>query len=270
MTADAVLEVDILGIGLIGPGLVDWPAGRALLRDPRAWQGACTVVPAPARLPANERRRAGAIVRLGIALADQACADAGPDVDAGTLATVFSASSGDGQNCHALCEALATPERVVSPTRFTNSVHNATGGYWHIATASRAASTSLCAYDATFAAGLLEAASQCVAGAQPVLFVSADTPYPEPLNALRPLPDAFGVAFVLAPGGKAAAVQANLRITLGRGDPGRLATPAFEALRRAIPAARSLPLLEALAHGREGRILIDYLDELALCIDIRC
>ncbi len=38
------LGVDILGIGLLGPGLADWDSAAALLRDPAGWQAAATVV----------------------------------------------------------------------------------------------------------------------------------------------------------------------------------------------------------------------------------
>src|SRR5207244_3501491 len=115
--------------------------GRTCLAAPATWTSAPVAIAAPARLAPNERRRAGTIVKCALAVADEACAGAG--LEPAALATVFSSSSGDPANCHALCEALATPERLVSPTRFTNSVHNASAGYWHIATASRAPSTSL-------------------------------------------------------------------------------------------------------------------------------
>ena len=46
----------------------------------------------------------------------------------------------------------------LSPTRFHNSVHNAPAGYWGIATGAHGPHRlRLCAYDASFAAGLLEA-----------------------------------------------------------------------------------------------------------------
>ena len=48
----------------------------------------------------------------------------------------------------------------ISPTRFHNSVHNAAAGYWGIATGATAAANALCAYDASFGAGLLEALTQ--------------------------------------------------------------------------------------------------------------
>jgi len=238
------LQLGIAGIGLLGPGLADWASGRAALADPAQWQRQPTVVPPPARLPATERRRAGLVVKAAVTVADQAIAGAG--ADAACLATVFSSSTGDPANCHAMCEALAAPERLVSPTRFTNSVHNAAAGYWHIAAGSRQPSTSLGAFDDSFAAGLLEAAAQCAAAGQPVLLVACDLPYPEPLHALRPVDDVFACALLLSPPDVPAPWRLQLRLA-GEADPDRCDTPALEALRQGNPAARALPLLQALA-----------------------
>jgi hypothetical protein len=284
------LRVDVLGLGVLGPGMNDAAAALAALADPAAWISAPTVIPAPTRLPPAERRRAGAIVKLGLSVADAAVTASG--LDAATLPTVFTAASGDGANLHAMCEVLATPERLVSPTRFSNSVHNASAGYWHIAVASREASTSLAAHDAGFAAGLLEAASQCVHDDRPVLFVASDTPYPEPLAGVRPLPDAFGVAMVLVPaswraeaeaGDSSAADAAAADSAVATDAPVPVATfelsladvpaddcddPRLEALRRGIPAAHALPLLRAMARGERSTCIVEYLDGLALCVDV--
>ncbi len=116
-----------------------------------------------------------------------------------TLATVFAASGADGHNCHAICEQLATDDRQISPTRFHNSVHNAAAGYWGIATGSMAPCQVICAYDASFGAGLLDALGQVVLDRQPTLLIAYDSEYPEPLHATRPLPDVAGVAVLLAP-----------------------------------------------------------------------
>jgi hypothetical protein len=247
------LRFGIAGVGLLGPGLTDWQQGAPLLRTPRDWRTAATVVPAPNRLPPNERRRAGIGVKAAVLVADQACAMAG--VAPEHLATVFTSASGDTATCHALCEALATPERLVSPTRFTNSVHNAPAGYWHIAVQSRSASTSLAAYDASAHAGLLEAAVQCCVENAAVLLVGCDTPYPEPLHALRPLPDVFAFALLLVPDGDAA----RWRVALSRTDGGAATTcgsPELDALRLHLPMARALPLLEALASGVPSRVAL--------------
>lgn len=244
------LRVFIQGVGLVGPGLASWAASHEVLTGARPCVASPTLLPPPARLPPAERRRAGAAIKLALAVADEAVAQAA--LDPRHLATVFSSSSGEGTHCHALCETLATTAPMVSPTRFTNSVHNAAAGCWHIAVASRAPSTSLCAFDASFAAGLLEAASLVLHLRAPVLLVCSDSPYPEPLHAKRPLPDHFGVALVLAPEADAASFAA-LDIGLAARTDAGVPTPCdgsrLEALRVAIPAAASLPLLQALARG---------------------
>lgn len=259
-TADAICTVEIAGIGLLGPGLPGWAASRAWLADPAQWQRTPTEVPASTRLPPTERRRAGTVVKASLVVADEACAAAG--FDPAALATVFTSSTGDPLNCHLLCEALAQPQRLVSPTRFTNSVHNAPAGYWHIAAQSRAASTSLAAFDASFGAGLLEAAVQCASSGEAVLLVACDVPYPEPLHAVRPLADVCAVALVLAPGGSSSGTAMRSLLTLQRAGgvsdapDTPCADPALEALRQAIPAARALPLLCALAAAPRDTVLV--------------
>ncbi|KQW35920.1 beta-ketoacyl synthase chain length factor [Rhizobacter sp. Root404] len=262
------LRVWVDGIGLAGPGLASWAASLDVLRGTQAHATAATVLPPPARLPPAERRRAGAAVKLALAIADEAVAQA--QLDPATLATVFTSSSGEGTNCHALCETLATPTPMVSPTRFTNSVHNAASGCWHIAVGSRAASTSLCAFDGSFGAGLIEAATSVVLGRAPQLLVASDSPYPEPLHATRPLPDHFGLALVLAPAPGPRSIAA-LTITLIGADEAvtRCADPALDELRRVIPAAAALPLLLALAReGRPSRVVLGYLAGSHLQIDL--
>ncbi len=259
------VQVHVIGIGAIGPGLADWATAAPLLRDPATWQRAATAVPAPQRLPATERRRAGSVVKASIVVADQALAGSG--LDAATLATVFTSSTGDPANCHILCEALAAPERMVSPTRFTNSVHNAPAGYWHIAAASRAPSTSLAAFDASFEAGLLEATVQCLATQAAVLLVACDVPYPEPLHAVRPVADTFAVALLLAPVASAGSRSLHIELTpevaaTVCGDAG------LEDLRLTIPAARALPLLQALAGSTAQTLVLDGLTGQAMQVTV--
>jgi hypothetical protein len=192
----ARLTANIEGIGLMGPGL-DGGNVVAVLTGRSPYVRQPTVVPIPEGLPPAERRRLGLVVKLALNVGLQAILNAGVDADA--LPAVFASSGGDGQNCHEICQGLANDERLISPTRFHNSVHNAAAGYWSIATRSKAASNALCAFDWSFTAGLLEAVTQVVADQTRVLLVAYDAPYPQPLFAKRPIPEAFGVAFVLAP-----------------------------------------------------------------------
>jgi len=243
------------GIGLVGPGLSGWRASRALLAGDAAYQPAPTSVAASALLPAVERRRAGMPVRLALAAGIEAIEAA--RCDAATLATVFTSSDGDCDNVHAMCESLATPERQISPTRFHNSVHNAAAGYWSIATQCRAPSTSLCCHDASFAAGLLDAASQVAMGRSPVVLIAYDHPYPPPVSAMRPISASFGAALVLSPQAGAGAIAVlDIEFEARQAAASRMADAGLEALRSGVPAARCLPLLAALARGTREPVLL--------------
>jgi hypothetical protein len=259
------LSAYVGGLGVLGPGLSNWTETAAVLTGQQAYRPAATVLPMPTILPAAERRRTGRVVKLALAVASEATSQAGEDPSA--LASVFSSSGADGHNCHEICQALSLAGREISPTRFANSVHNAAAGYWSIATGAMAESNVLCAFDASFGAGLLEALAQIVVDQVPVLLVAYDSEYPQPLHAKRPLPDVFGVAAVLTPQ-RGASSLARMDATLTDLDFDRLADPGLETLRSTIPAARSLPLLRLLAAGTHGRTILEYLDVSRLEVQI--
>ena len=258
------LAARIEGVGLVGPGLADWGAARAVLSGAQPYAPAPTVIPSPEALPAIERRRAGKCVRLALAAGLAACADAGRaarDLDA-----VFTSSTGDGDNVHAICEQLATADRLISPTRFHNSVHNAPAGYWGIATGAMGASDCLAAFDASFGAGLVEALGRLAcAPARALVLVAYDAPYPEPLAATRPIAAAFGLGLVLSSAG----AGPGLKLRTTRAAPTAVGCAQLEAVRAGIPAARALPLLERIARGESGTVVLEYLEDLALEIEVR-
>lgn len=259
------LSAFVDGIGVLGPGLGSWAAASRVLRGEAPYAPAPTVLPPPECLPGAERRRTGVPVRLALAVGLEATGDAG--ADPATLPAVFTSSGGDGQNCHDICETLAGPERALSPTRFHNSVHNAAAGYWGIATGATPASNALCAYDASFGAGLLEALAQLRVEGTTTLLVAYDANYPTPIRRSRPIPAAFGVALVLSPspGPKS---RARLTCTPGSARAERLRDAALEELRAAIPAARSLPLLAALAGEVPRETVLDYLGNMNLTLSV--
>ena len=257
------LEARVLGVGVVGPGLPSWSGARAILAGATPYVPAPTVIPSPEALPPTERRRAGKCVRLALGAGFAAAADAG--LPAKDLVAVFTSSTGDGEILHAICEALASDDRLISPTRFHNSVHNAPAGYWGIATGAMAPADSLAAYDASFAAGLLEAMGRLSAApTAKVLLVSYDAPYPEPLYSTRPVLDSFAVGLLLGTG-----PGPGISITTTRDPRATMADPSLEATRTGIPSARALPLLERLARGGSGRVVIDYLDDLSLAVDVQ-
>jgi hypothetical protein len=266
------LSACVRGIGLLGPGFDDWPSAASILAGVTPYAPRATVLPVPSALPAAERRRTGAVVRLALAIGFEASSRAG--ANPADLPTVFSSSGGDGYNCHEICQTLATGDRQLSPTRFHNSVHNAASGYWSIAAGATPSSSVLCAYDATFAAGLLEALTQVVVDQTHVLLVAYDSAYPEPLHAVRPIPEAFGLAMVLAPvlpadtTNRTPAAPALLTVTLTDSSADLMADPRLESLRASIPAARCLPLLSKLARKESGRVVVDYLEDQRVAIEV--
>jgi hypothetical protein len=253
------MQVHVNGVGVFGPGLPDWVRARPVLAGTQAYDPVASAPPPADLLPATERRRATTSTRVALAVAQQALA--GVDLDPRGLPTVFATSSGNPDILHDLCAMLAAGDTQISPTKFHNSVHNAAAGYFSIALGSQTGSTSICAHDATAAAGLLEAVTQVIASNGALLLVSYDMPYPFPLSERRPLTSAWGVSLLLS----AAPLHAQavpLDIALPGALGGALETtmddPQLEAARAHNPTARILPLLQALAVGGRHQVCLPF------------
>jgi hypothetical protein len=249
------MKLFVEGIGLCGPGLDGWTRGAPILagRTPYA-ATPVTLVPS-LLLPPAERRRMTDTVKLALAIGGEAVTLAGRA--AKDLPSVFTSSGGDGATITSILEILASAQRDVSPTRFHNSVHNAPSGYWSIATQSRESTTSLCAFDDSFGAGLLEAAALAITDGRPVLLISYDMPYPATLNAVRPIGSIFGTALVLAPEPGTRSL-ATLTLSFGPSEAAEttLSAASLEELRANNPSARALPLLIAIAEGAQRKVTL--------------
>ncbi len=261
------MRVYIEAIGMCGPGLQNWQAAKPVLGGQADYLPAPVVPPPSTLLPPNERRRAAQIVKLALAVASEAFAASGRD--AAITPTVFTSSGGDGDTIHAIMSTLASSERALSPTRFHNSVHNSVAGYWSILSGAKAASSSICCHDDSFAAGLLEAAAQLASGEKAVALIAYDVQYPTPLAEVRPIGAAFAAGLILT---RRLSDFALARMEVALIPEHRLATemrlPALEHLRAGTPAARCLPLLAALA-GEDGDVTLGYLGDMALQLQIR-
>lgn len=260
-------NIYLKGIAAIGPGFENWDGLRNHLVAGTPLASGYVPRPQGSILPNAERRRASMTIKLAVDVAQQAQQQSG--MKAEDLALVFASSNGDTDTIHHICDALATPERFVSPTRFHNSVHNAPAGYWSIASGSMQPSSSVCAWNDTFAAALLEAATQCLSEQIPVLLTVFDTPFPAPLYEITPGHQAFGVALVLDV--NPAGGFARLSLTLDC-DAGLAATPmsniAIENMRCDSSAARSLPLLAAIAADGAQEVVLGYTEDLRLRIAV--
>ena len=249
MTATRRLYVD--GVALASPAL----------RGPIGPLPDATQRPVRPLLNANERRRAPETVRLALDVAQAALYASGHD--ATTVASVFTSAHGDLPTTDALCRTLADNPRLLSPTRFHHSVHNAASGYWAIGSGSHAASTALSSFEDSFAIGLLEAACQAAADAQPVLLVAYDTQACGPLTSVNRSRGMLAAAVLLSPQpGPAstwavdwALAQVSVAPPPLRGESARAladnamagALPLFEALEARKPARLAWPLGAALA-----------------------
>lgn len=259
-------RVYLQGIGLCGPGLDGWARSQAILAGEASYAPVPPSIPPSALLPPNERRRTVRTVKLVLAVGAEAFEHARVPLDA--AATVFASSGGDGDTLDEILKGLSLPGREVSPTRFHNSVHNAPAGYWSIATLSREPSSSVCAHDGSFAAGLIEAAAQAVVDDRMVGLVAYDLPYPQPLHGARPIGAVFATALVLAPRpSELSLAELDVAIERRQGQATRLAEP-LEALRAGTPAARSLPLLAVLARSAAETVILDYIEACALRVAV--
>jgi hypothetical protein len=268
------MKIFIEGVGVLGPGLNGWLASQSILAGTSPYLQAALVIPPNDLLPSAERRRTGLPVKLAMAVGCEAIAHS--QRNASELPTVFTSSAGDGDNMHYIFDMLSKNGHEVSPTRFHNSVHNAPSGYWSIATKSMASSTSLACFDASFVAGLLEAATQTLASGNAVALIAYDAPYPQPLHAARTISSTFGVALVLT-GNKTVRSLAELEINIShRSNAGTpIANAELESIRAGTPAARSLPLLAALSTLNSekpqtpDKIYFDYIAGNQLDVEVR-
>ncbi|WP_020146348.1 beta-ketoacyl synthase chain length factor [Thioalkalivibrio sp. ALJ15] len=244
------MKVGIAAIGLLGPGLADFASARHILAGQEPHERAPVAIPPTTLLPANERRRTTDTIRLALKVAEEATADC----DRSQLRSVFASSSGDMDIIDRICEALTQAEPMVSPVQFHNSVHNAPAGNWSIATANPAPATAISGFNATLAAGLLEAATLLQAEGGDVLLAAYDVASMVTFRRVRPITEPFAVGLRLSPAG---AGRPTLELALGKGgDPTPCRQDSLEALRGTNPAARALPLLEVLARGEGGHVTL--------------
>ena len=262
------MQVGIAGVGLLSAGLEGWASGREVLTGVRPFRSDSLPEPEAVLLPANERRRSTASVRWAVHVAQEAITQSG--LDPREVATIFASSGGEMGVLDQLCRALATTERIISPTLFHHSVHNTAAGYWGIATSCQQSSTALSCYDDSCAAGLLEAVTYATVEDCPVLFVSYDLPAPDPLIRARPIQSAFAVALVLTVS-PAAGTSASATVTLAAecGEVTEMSDGELERMRTDNPSARLLPMLRALAGTDPRTICMNVLGDQRLVVEVK-
>ncbi len=262
------MRVGIQGVGIWGRGMRNWDEFCALVAGGDERPGVEWRAPVPDAIPARERRRSPLMVKLAVEVAHQACDMAAVEIagfDRQGVATVFASSIGDTEITDYMCRMLATGSKILSPTRFHNSVHNAPAGYWSISAGNREPSSSIAGSWESFPLAMLEAGTLSVAEARPVLLVVSDICVPAPLGEVYPIGEPFGAALLLdatASGEQARDDQARGAKVWEVSVEQRAARPAWPGVRHPLlrsisegnPAARCLALLESVAGGSPGPI----------------
>lgn len=251
------LDFYLQGIATNGPGFSCWDE-FLLLNKENEFLKQKTAFPPAIHLPATERRRVTATIKLALGLADAACVMALSNKD---VASFFASSKGDTDIMHYLGQTLATKERFVSPTKFHNSLHNSASGYWSIASHSHAPVQALAAGAITFQAGLIETAMYTAIELAPALLVNYDIAPPEQLEALMQSHYSFGSALYTSPTQSSESI-AKIGLTFVNNEQvTSMDNSQLEMLRLSNNAALSLPLLQALAEQKNKSVTLPYLEQ---------
>ena len=254
------LALAVEAIGVCAAGLPDWRAARAMLRDEARLDVAAPLRLAASALPSTERRRANDTSRWALQVAMEATAD----LDAASraaLATVFASADGDGAVLAQMLQDLAADRVALSPTTFHNSVFNAPAGYWSIAAHAPAASTTLCAGDGSFAAGLLEAVAQANGAGASVLLVACDHPFPTHSPIATRTRTVFACALRLRPPAVGHAALGVITAVGPRSGAPSVLPGELQAAFEGNASAAALALLRAIARETPARVALPYGDD---------
>lgn len=265
------LRVSVASVGLIGPGLHGWLNSQRFLRQQIGPDSQEMPPLKPAGISPRERRRLTENIKLALAAGQDALANLSSPLAIEELSTVFASADGDLFVAEKILTALTLPGKPVSPTHFHNSVHNAPAGYWHLASHSMHASTSIAGGSNSFASGLLEAATQVLSTGEPCLLVVYDAHPPQSYKQQIEVFDSLAIAIVLQAANSTGTCMGRevleISVTAIDAEPTTMADPGLELLRRTNPAARGLPLLHLLANQQKKSIILN--DGLSNGIEVR-
>ena len=248
------MKITLTGIGLWARGMASLADFVAASRDGfTALNEARFEPPKPNAIPSRERRRAGLAINLGVEVAHQACDVAG--IDKSTVPSVFVSALGDTAITDYMCRKLTGADKLLSPTKFHNSVHNAPACYWAISANNRAPNTFLGGFLESLGVGFLEASSQAIGADAPALLVAYDIATEPPLDDVAAITDTLALAFVIEPSQRARlrqrslAVDAELRFVGGAAPPPVPRAAALARLSAANPMGGGLALVERCVSG---------------------
>jgi hypothetical protein len=252
-------ELQLVGIGTWSPRHGNWEEFCAGIQSDD-WPEEVKLQ--PDLIPPRERRRAPQLVKMAIEVMDQACKMAA--IEPNESAVIFSSAMGDMQITDYICAALAQTPKLISPTKFHNSVHNAAPGYWSIATGAFCPASAVSAFEYTPTMAFLEACIQAAEEQTPVLCVAQEVAAPPVLMDICPSEAPFSAAFLLAPAGFCDSPLASIEFVVEQDSAewpeidGRLGEFASNM------SARFLPLMTALAGNMATHIRLPMTENMSL------
>ena len=249
------MKLAVLGCAVCAPGLPDWATAVEVLGGRAAYDRSAVRDPSPVELPPNERRRLPATARAALGVGIEALRAApGRQRERRDGVHFLRVRRRDhASDLRRRSRATLRRSRRRGSTIRCTTRRAATGAS---RLRSHAPSTSLCAFEGSFAAGLVEAAAQALAESRTVLLVAYDLPYPAPLSSLWNVTMPFCVALVLAPGTRQRSSAdrdlARRRAARGGLAGGRTVRAAHEPRRGVVAAA----CVACEARGRAGRAAV--------------
>ncbi|WP_298771377.1 beta-ketoacyl synthase chain length factor [uncultured Shewanella sp.] len=179
--------------------IISWGAWSPLYQealDWQHWQAPTTALPNSAQppkllqIPAIQRRRLSPLTKIMLAAAFQADPPA-------QCRSIFSSQHGEINRTMSLLNDI-TDSQPLSPTSFSQSVHNTASGIFNILTENLSASTAIAAGTDSFPQAFIEAYGQLDEKPDPLLLVYGDEPVPSIFQIFNTQPEwPIAMAFVL-------------------------------------------------------------------------
>lgn len=179
--------------------IISWGAWSPLYQEAEDWQHwqapsdvPLTPVQPPKlqQIPPNQRRRLSPLTKMLLSASFQAQPPS-------QCRSIFASQHGEINRTMSLLDDI-THQHSLSPTSFSQSVHNTASGVFSILTGNQAASTAIAAGSASLSQAFIEAYGLLHEKSDPILLVYGDEPVPPIFKAFNCQPEwPISMAFVL-------------------------------------------------------------------------
>ncbi|MFT5790281.1 MAG: hypothetical protein ACI8SJ_002410 [Shewanella sp.] len=209
------MKFSILSWGAWSPHyqhIAEWQAWPKTVLDAST---AATAVPKLPQVPAMQRRRLSKLTKIIL----DAIFQCEPPQQ---CRSIFASQHGEINRTIGLLNNIVD-QSPLSPTAFSQSVHNTASGVYSIISQNRAASTSIAAGSDTLSQAFIEAYALLVDDPEPILLAYADDTVPDIYKQFARKPEwPIAVAFLVAPGASQQTALAEINLSEQRPDAAQL------------------------------------------------